>query len=72
MLTGSPPVTATPMTSSLLASTPEYRQHIEAVQPLKGVGTATDVAQIAVMLASEDVGWVTGIAMPVDGGFLCQ
>jgi NAD(P)-dependent dehydrogenase (short-subunit alcohol dehydrogenase family) len=72
MLTGSPPVTATPMTSSLLASTPEYRQHIEAVQPLKGVGTATDVARIAVMLASEDVGWVTGIAMPVDGGFLCQ
>jgi NAD(P)-dependent dehydrogenase (short-subunit alcohol dehydrogenase family) len=60
------------MTSSLLASTPEYRQQIEAVQPLKGVGTATDVARIAVMLASEDVGWVTGIAMPVDGGFLCQ
>jgi hypothetical protein len=25
-----------------------------------------------VMLASDDVGWVTGIAMPVDGGFLCQ
>jgi NAD(P)-dependent dehydrogenase (short-subunit alcohol dehydrogenase family) len=72
MLTGSSPVTATPMTSSLLASTPEYRQQIEAVQPLKGVGTATDVARIAVMLASDDVGWVTGIAMPVDGGFLCQ
>jgi NAD(P)-dependent dehydrogenase (short-subunit alcohol dehydrogenase family) len=72
MLTGSSPVTATPMTSSLLASTPEYCQQIEAVQPLKGVGTATDVARIAVMLASDDVGWVTGIAMPVDGGFLCQ
>jgi NAD(P)-dependent dehydrogenase (short-subunit alcohol dehydrogenase family) len=60
------------MTSSLLASTPEYRQQIEAVQPLTGVGTATDVARIAVVLASDDVGWVTGIAMPVDGGFLCQ
>ena len=60
------------MTSSLLTSTPEYRQQIEAVQPLKGVGTATYVARIAVMLASDDVGWVTGIAMPVDGGFLCQ
>jgi NAD(P)-dependent dehydrogenase (short-subunit alcohol dehydrogenase family) len=60
------------MTSSLLASSPEYRRQIEAVQPLKGVGAATDVARIAVMLASDDVGWVTGIAMAVDGGFLCQ
>jgi NAD(P)-dependent dehydrogenase (short-subunit alcohol dehydrogenase family) len=60
------------MTSSLLASGPECRQQIETVQPLKGVGSAADVARIAVMLASDDVGWVTGVAMPVDGGFLCQ
>jgi NAD(P)-dependent dehydrogenase (short-subunit alcohol dehydrogenase family) len=60
------------MTSSLLASSPGYRRQIEAVQPLKGVGSATDIARIAVMLASDDVGWVTGIAMAVDGGFLCQ
>jgi NAD(P)-dependent dehydrogenase (short-subunit alcohol dehydrogenase family) len=71
-LTGPVLVTATPMTSSLLASSPEYARHIEAVQPLKGVGAAADVARIAVMLASDDVGWVTGIAMAVDGGFLCQ
>jgi len=60
------------MTSSLVASSPAFLRKTEAEQPLKGIGAAIDVARIAVMLASEDVAWVTGIAMAVDGGFLCQ
>jgi NAD(P)-dependent dehydrogenase (short-subunit alcohol dehydrogenase family) len=65
-------VTNTALTSSLMASGPEFRQQIESVQPLKGIGCPEDVARIAVVLASEDVAWVTGTAIAVDGGFLCQ
>lgn len=64
-------VTASAMTSSLLDTT-EYQAHIKTVQPLKGVGTASDVARMAVVLGSDDCSWVTGVALPVDGGFLCQ
>ncbi|KAH3911580.1 hypothetical protein HBI56_163070 [Parastagonospora nodorum] len=37
--------------------------------PFRGLGTPQDVARAAVFLASEDAGWVTGIGLPVDGGY---
>jgi NAD(P)-dependent dehydrogenase (short-subunit alcohol dehydrogenase family) len=38
-----------------------------ALHPL-GLGTADDVAWAAVYLASDEARWVTGVALPVDGG----
>ncbi|MCJ1295112.1 hypothetical protein MMC34_006673 [Xylographa carneopallida] len=35
-------------------------------------GQASDVAKGAVFLASEDAAWITGIGLPIDGGFLAQ
>jgi NAD(P)-dependent dehydrogenase (short-subunit alcohol dehydrogenase family) len=35
-------------------------------------GTAWDVANAAVFLASEDAGYITGVLLPVDGGLLCK
>ena len=45
---------------------------INTLHPFKGVGTPEDVAPIAVMLASEDARWMTGNAIPVDGGYVCR
>ncbi|KAL6716498.1 hypothetical protein ACLMJK_006065 [Lecanora helva] len=39
------------------------------LHPLGGFGKAQDVAQTAVFLASSDAKWVTGVALPVDGGY---
>jgi NAD(P)-dependent dehydrogenase (short-subunit alcohol dehydrogenase family) len=66
------PVTATSMTQSVLPSNSSELSQVNAAQPLKGVGDPNDVARIAVVLGSDDVSWVTGISVPVDGGFLCQ
>ncbi|KAL4902050.1 hypothetical protein BDW74DRAFT_187039 [Aspergillus multicolor] len=40
--------------------------------PLKGPGQPDDIARIAVILASEDASWVTGVCLPVDGGYTAR
>lgn len=35
-------------------------------------GNVSDVARAALFLASEDSAWVTGVALPVDGGFVAR
>lgn len=40
--------------------------------PLKGPGIPDDIAKMAVVLASEDASWVTGVCLPVDGGYTAR
>lgn len=47
----------------------EIRRKVEEQHPFRGLGTPQDIAKAAVFLASEDAGWVTGIGLPVDGGY---
>jgi NAD(P)-dependent dehydrogenase (short-subunit alcohol dehydrogenase family) len=68
-----PGFTQTSFIAALLS--PEAKQERAATEekhPFKGLGTPQDVARAAVFLASEDAAWVTGIGLPVDGGYSCQ
>lgn len=40
--------------------------------PLARAAAPTEMASAAAFLASDDASWVTGVALPVDGGFLAQ
>jgi NAD(P)-dependent dehydrogenase (short-subunit alcohol dehydrogenase family) len=53
-----------------LKSQPEVYKDIFAKHPFGGMGKVEDVARMAVVLASDDVKWMTGIPVPVDGGYL--
>lgn len=44
-------------------------KELESTHPLGRLGTPTDVAYAAVYLASDESQWVTGIILPVDGGY---
>ena len=46
------------------------RQERNALVPLKRMGSAWDVANAAVFLASDEAAYVTGVLLPVDGGLL--
>ena len=61
----------TPMTERIWG-VHERTEAVTALHPFRGVGTAEDVAPIAVFLASEDARWVTGTGISVDGGYTTQ
>jgi 3-oxoacyl-[acyl-carrier protein] reductase len=46
----------------------DFRKHIETQTPLGRIGQPDDVAKVAVFLASDDSGWVTGETLLVSGG----
>lgn len=47
----------------------DFRKHIEATTPLGRIGQPGDVSKVAVFLASDDSGWVTGETLLVSGGY---
>lgn len=47
----------------------ESNKSLTSKHPFRGLGLPTDLAKAAVFLASEDASWVTGVMLPVDGGY---
>ncbi|HEX8798401.1 MAG TPA: glucose 1-dehydrogenase [Terriglobales bacterium] len=45
-----------------------FKETIVARTPLGRVGAVDDIAKVAVFLASDDSGWITGEVLPVGGG----
>jgi NAD(P)-dependent dehydrogenase (short-subunit alcohol dehydrogenase family) len=62
-----PSITDTPL-AKILLSTEEKKQASALRHPMKKVGEASDIANIAEFLLSEKSGWITGQIFHVDGG----
>ena len=68
-----PAVVETPMYRGRFTTDEDYHQAIAKLaeqHPLGRVGQPEDVASAVLYLASPAAGWVTGVALPVDGGML--
>jgi NAD(P)-dependent dehydrogenase (short-subunit alcohol dehydrogenase family) len=50
----------------------QKRTGIASEIPLRRLGTARDIANAALFLASDESGWMTGAEMIVDGGFMAM
>ena len=57
----------TPMMQALFTDPEKKRERLDEV-PLGRLATAQDVANAALFLASDEAGFITGAALPVDGG----
>ncbi len=51
--------------------TEEFSQYMKATVPLGRYGREGELDAAAVFLASDAASYVTGIALPVDGGYTC-
>lgn len=64
-----PGIIETPMTVDMRSFTdPEVRQRVERTIPLRRMGQARDIANMALFLASDDSDYCSGQAYIVDGG----
>lgn len=66
-----PAIIETPMAAESFAD-PEFRDKVYALHPIGRVGTPEEVATIVTHLCSDDASFITGISVPVDGGFLLK
>jgi NAD(P)-dependent dehydrogenase (short-subunit alcohol dehydrogenase family) len=67
-----PGIIDTPMLRDFAAAMPDPAAAMAAysvAQPMGRLGTAEECAEAALWLASDEASFVTGVALPVDGGF---
>jgi NAD(P)-dependent dehydrogenase (short-subunit alcohol dehydrogenase family) len=70
-----PGIVDTPMVDAIIAQQPDperTRLEYERAQPLGRLARPSECAAAALFLASPEASFITGVALPVDGGFTAQ
>jgi NAD(P)-dependent dehydrogenase (short-subunit alcohol dehydrogenase family) len=62
----------TPMMGRLLQNRPEAEQRFARSEPLKRLGEPEEIGEAVAWLCSDHASYVTGLPMPVDGGFMAS
>jgi len=60
------------MRTSMLTADPEIRDKMMQSVPMGRIGNIDEVAQANLFLASDEASYITGVELPVDGGFLAM
>ncbi|MEU2415940.1 glucose 1-dehydrogenase [Streptomyces sp. NPDC013099] len=67
-----PGTISTPMVDAMIEGGELDRSQAEGGQAIDRLGTADEIAQAVLWLGSDGASYVTGIALPVDGGYVAQ
>ena len=62
----------TPMMERLLGKRPEAEERFARGGPLRRLGEPSEIGETVAWLCSDHASYVTGLPMPVDGGFMAQ
>jgi NAD(P)-dependent dehydrogenase (short-subunit alcohol dehydrogenase family) len=60
----------TPMTGRMFEKRPEMEQKMTRAEPLRRMGEPGEIGEAVAWLCSDHASYVTGLPMPVDGGFM--
>jgi NAD(P)-dependent dehydrogenase (short-subunit alcohol dehydrogenase family) len=61
-----------PMRTSMLSANPEIRAGMLKAIPMRREGRVEEVANANLFLVSEEASYITGVELPVDGGYLAM
>ena len=64
-----PGIIKTPMLERMIEETGMTQESVETQEPVGRLGMPEEIAEAVVWLLSEQASFVTGIALPVDGGY---
>jgi NAD(P)-dependent dehydrogenase (short-subunit alcohol dehydrogenase family) len=64
--------TETPMVAGVFAARPEEEERLRATYPVGRLGFPGEIAEAIAWLCSDAASFVTGVALPVDGGWTAQ
>lgn len=67
-----PGVIATPMVERFTHGDPAAQAQMQAMEPVGRLGTSDEIAGAVIWLCSDAASFVTGVALPVDGGFVAR
>jgi NAD(P)-dependent dehydrogenase (short-subunit alcohol dehydrogenase family) len=67
-----PGLVNTPLIAEMITENPELHEHLVASHPLGRIAEPEEVADAIVWLAANKSSYVTGVALPVDGGYLAR
>lgn len=67
-----PGVIDTPMVDRFTHGQREAAEQMQALEPVGRLGTAREVSELALFLASDRSSFITGAVIPVDGGFVAR
>jgi NAD(P)-dependent dehydrogenase (short-subunit alcohol dehydrogenase family) len=67
-----PGLVNTPLIADMVTENPELHEHLVASHPLGRIAEPEEVADAIVWLATGKSSYVTGVALPVDGGYLAR
>jgi len=68
----SPGVIMTPMIERVAAENKDVLGALEAMHPIGRIGSPEEVANAVVYLCSNEASFITGVILPVDGGYVAQ
>ncbi|MFJ6070871.1 SDR family oxidoreductase, partial [Streptomyces sp. NPDC093065] len=66
------PSTNTPTIDPMINSSELDHTQAETAQAINRLGTADEITQTVLWLCSNGASYITGIALPVDGGYTAQ
>jgi NAD(P)-dependent dehydrogenase (short-subunit alcohol dehydrogenase family) len=67
-----PGLVNTPLIADMVTENPEMHEHLVASHPLGRIAEPDEVADSILYLATDKSSYITGVALPVDGGYLAR
>ncbi|WP_327116066.1 SDR family oxidoreductase [Nocardia sp. NBC_01730] len=67
-----PALVNTPLIADMADENPQWRTTLDAAHPIGRIAEPSEIADVVVWLCSDKSSFVTGVALPVEGGYTAQ